>query len=92
MIEPNTPYDRKEDMSPVGFLRVIMQLDGDMIVAVVPDPHEIAMGNNSIEFCASGGRSPHTLKALRELAEAIDRDNRGVPFEIDIRAIMNDEA
>lgn len=64
---------RHEDMSPDGWLQLYWQDDGDIIVVVKPEgegeiPH-------SVEFCNSGGRSPNTLKALRDLFTAMEVDN-----------------
>lgn len=72
--------DRKEDMSPDGVLRLFLQSDGDVIVQVVQVLDDF--GNRaerskvaSVEFCASGGRSKRTLRALRALAQAMALDN-----------------
>ncbi len=55
-----------------------------MIVSVMPDPEQNAMGlGPSVEFCfpgSGGGRSRHTLQALRALAEAMERDNEESPI------------
>lgn len=70
--------DRKEDMSPTGFLRLYMQPDGDVLVSVTAeDMHGNKRGPLCVEFCtyAGGGRSPRTLKALRELMRAMAEDN-----------------
>jgi hypothetical protein len=76
--------ERHEDMSPDGFLRLIVQDDGDIIVAVVPDPGERDRGRMpGVEFCvpgSGGGRSTHTLRALRALVEAMERDNAERPI------------
>jgi hypothetical protein len=72
--------ERREDMSPVGRLVLILQEDGDVIVVVEPDPDH---GDSSVEFCqpfTGGGRSRHTLAALRKLAEAMERDNAETPI------------
>lgn len=66
--------ERFEDMSERGRLRVWQQDDGDMIVHVIPDPSTDNRGA-SVEFCVSGGRSPRTLEALRQLLVAIHADN-----------------
>lgn len=68
--------ERFEDMSQLGRLRVLWDDDGDVIVAIVPDPKE--RDNGSVEFCipgSGGGQSTHTHKALIELLKAIKRDN-----------------
>lgn len=76
-----TVVERNEDMTPLGRLALIFQVDGDVIVAVRADPD--AMFNTSVEFCqpgSGGGRSKHTLRALRELGEAMKRDNAESPI------------
>ncbi len=73
----NTKFaERFEDMSRFGRLRVFQQDDGDMIVAIIEDPDNPSSGLlPSVEFCTSGGKSPHTREALRALMHAIERDN-----------------
>lgn len=72
--------ERFEDMSVRGRLRVIQQDDGDMIVAIIPDPiEEPDSPGLSVEFCTSGGKSPKVLLALRELMKAIIEQNRENP-------------
>jgi hypothetical protein len=73
--------ERHEDMSPLGRLRLIIQQDGDILVCLVPDPDDYR--RSDVEFCtvgSGGGKSPHTLRALRALAEAMEQDNREHPF------------
>lgn len=68
---------RPEDMSPDGYLRLIWQDDGDMIVVLRPaDLEGLAP---SVEFCASGGRSHRTLHALWDLFRAMQLDDEGLP-------------
>lgn len=69
---PGVPASRPEDMSEKGRLHLFPQDDGDMVVRVVDGDDERHV---AIEFCASGGRSPHTLQALRDLSHAMSRDN-----------------
>jgi hypothetical protein len=74
--------DRNEDMSARGRLRLIQQEDGDIIVAVQPEENGLIMGGSAVEFCspvAGGGRSPHTLAALRALMDAMEKDNADRP-------------
>jgi hypothetical protein len=69
----STMVERPEDMSIVGKLRLLIQSDGDVIVAI---RHKDLMID--IEFCApvsGGGRSPETWKALHALAVAMRADN-----------------
>ena len=69
---------RGEDMSIDGYLRIMEDYDGDIIVEV----RESSEGNgtrSSVEFCtiiSGGGRSENTLKALRELMKAMEKDNQ----------------
>lgn len=72
---------RQEDMSPDGFLELIQQDDGDIIVSITeagdPDGHRRFA---DVEFTLSGGHSHHTLEALRNLMDAMKRDDDGVPW------------
>lgn len=76
-------YERYEDMSPLGRLRLIEQPDGDMIVCIIPDPNEDKFLKlfPSAEFCTiqGGGQSQNVLKALRNLRDAIEKDNKEKP-------------
>ncbi|TXT39211.1 MAG: hypothetical protein FD135_2361 [Comamonadaceae bacterium] len=65
-------FERLEDMSPDGALRIHVAEDGDIIIAVARE-HSHA----SVEFCGriSGGQSPRTHKALTDLAQAMKADN-----------------
>ena len=70
---------RREDMSPIGCLHLLQQDDGDIVVNVMPanragDGYAICA---DIEFCTytGGGKSPHTLKALSALMNAMELDN-----------------
>lgn len=74
-------------MSPLGKLRLIEQPDGDIIVVVVPDPteaerHSLPPLGITAEFCTvggGGGQSEHTRRALRDLWQAMERDNAERP-------------
>lgn len=71
--------ERKEDMSHDGKLELLQQSDGDVIVIVHPgsdskESKHLPFGA-SVEFCVSGGRSPNTLHALRDLMTAMEKDN-----------------
>jgi hypothetical protein len=70
-IQPGVDAQRVEDMSSRGRLRLTAQEDGDMCILVIEDDGTSA----GVEFCASGGRSPHTLQALRNLSRAMQRDS-----------------
>lgn len=69
----NELYERRGDMSPNGLIRIILQDDGDVCLAVVGENNRFA----SIEFCTltGGGKSSRVRSALLILAEAIRRDN-----------------
>ena len=72
---------RYEDMSPKGYLRLIEEPDGDLIISIVSDPEEIQLSalGISCQFCMpifGGGKSPHTRKALLALFEAMELDNK----------------
>lgn len=72
--------DRKEDMSPDGYLRLTMEEDGDVIISVASGGPNGELENFAdVQFCTSfggGGASPKTHKALRELMKAMAEDNR----------------
>ncbi len=70
-------------MSATGKLRLLIQEDGDVIVAVTDEEGRMI----DIEFCApgsGGGRSPKTWRALHALAQAMREDSdptpQGLPF------------
>lgn len=73
--------DRPEDMSPTGVLTLHCQRDGDIVLVIQQTHDAMTMGELAqpivaqVEFCVSGGQSPQTLHALRELAAAMARDN-----------------
>lgn len=71
--EAGVDAERREDMSASGRLRLHAQDDGDMCVMVIEDDGTSA----TVEFCSSGGRSPNTLQALRDLSRAMRADNDG---------------
>lgn len=75
---------RNEDMSPDGQLVLHQQRDGDVIVNIRPSKddrdYEGSPFGVTVEFCTSGGRSPNTLKALRQLMVAMEKDNEERPI------------
>lgn len=81
-----TSVSRKEDMSPSGQLKILIDVEGDIHIAVFSDDGDGVIENfASVEFCScgiGGGKSPHTRKALRDLAKAMELDN----YESPIRA------
>jgi hypothetical protein len=74
---------RKEDMSYRGQLKVLTDAEGDIHVAVFCDDGDGNIDSMaSIEFCncgIGGGKSPNTMKALRELMKAMELDNQQTP-------------
>ena len=77
----NGSVERYEDMSPDGRLRMTRQPDGDVILGIIP-PINSGRPMVSLEFCsvgAGGGQSPNTLRALRDLMQAIKEDNEQYP-------------
>ena len=78
-IEYTEGVKRFEDMSPTGYIRLMRQTDGDVILEVC-STEKFGMDTGkprsvSIEFCTSGGQSLNTLLALIDLIEAIKKDN-----------------
>lgn len=70
---------RYEDMSTKGRLTLIWQEGGDIALNIVDENGRMA----GIEFCNSvtgGGQSPNTVKALRDLFQAIEKDNKEHPI------------
>lgn len=72
--------DRKEDMSPNGYLRLIMEDDGDIIVSVAGATNGDDFPNRfaDVQFCVpftGGGGSSRTHRALRDLMAAMAEDN-----------------
>lgn len=82
------PIVRVGDMHPNRALVMYVQRDGDIVMAITQD--EIPIGDTDtgnpeqraaqIEFCVSGGRSHHTLMALRNLINAMEKDNAERPI------------
>lgn len=74
--------ERIEDMSNRGRLRLIKQVDGDIIIAVQSMEDGLLQNGDSVEFCSAfggGGKSPNTMKALHALMEAMRLDNIEYP-------------
>jgi hypothetical protein len=67
---PGVDARRTEDMSTTGWMRLVAHEDGDMGVVVTDADGRTA----DVEFCASGGHSPRTLQALRDLSRAMAED------------------
>ena len=68
-------FIRHEDMSSIGILKLIVQEDGDIIVSVQSERNGVLQRGDAVEFSTignGGGRSPHTLNALRNLVKAIE--------------------
>ena len=73
--------DRKEDMSPDGYLRLTMEQDGDIILTVASGGRNGGINRFAdVQFCTAfgggGGASPRIHRALRELMVAMAEDNR----------------
>ena len=78
-IEFNKIYRRREDMSPTGELRLLVQPDGDVIIECYGEDFPKGMKTAQVEFTfpgIGGGRSPNTRNALINLIEAIELDNK----------------
>jgi hypothetical protein len=80
---------RVGDMDPDLNLKLCAENDGDMIVAIehngrivgghiISDPD---IPSAEVQFCVSGGRSPHTRKALFNLMKAMEQDNQMCPVD-----------
>ncbi len=79
---------RVGDMHPTRGLRVTTQRCGDVIVSISQDglligDMDTGSPNDreaSVEFCVSGGRSYRTLRVLRLLVRAMEKDNAERPI------------
>jgi len=73
---------RIEDMSAKGYLKVMRDGDGDVIVAVHGMCGGVVQHCEAVEFCVGrgGNRSPNTVKALIQLAAAMQKDNLENPI------------
>ena len=72
-------FERREDMGS-GRLRLILDGDSDVCVAVISDEGEMA----DVEFCvpfSGGGRSPKVRQALLDLCRAIRDENAINPID-----------
>ena len=78
-LEKGKRYKRVEDMSNNGFVSLLIEDDGDVIITVMePGKPPFDGGMVSAQFCTvghGGGRSPNTRNALLALCHAIKRDN-----------------
>ena len=71
-------FERREDMGK-GRLRLILDGDSDVSIAVISDEGEMA----DVEFCvpfSGGGRSPKVRQALLDLCRAIRDENLTNPI------------
>lgn len=64
---------RQSDMNPEITLKLTRENDGDIVVSI--DDSSNWTGGTEYQLCSSGSRSPRTLKALRDLFNAIHADN-----------------
>jgi hypothetical protein len=74
----NEFFERREDMGK-GRLRLILDGDSDVCVAVISDEGDMA----DVEFCvpfSGGGRSPKVREALLNLCRAIRDENATNPI------------
>lgn len=75
---------RPDDMSPDGFIRVC-ETGGDVELMVRGRNEKTdEMDEVVVRLCTpgmGGGRSPHTLKLLKDLMAAMERDNREHPHK-----------
>ena len=73
---PQREVKRFEDMSPDGYLKLIQQTDGDIIIVVYSgeEADTVPLGI-SVEFCVSGTDSPGIVHSLAILMEEIEKLN-----------------
>lgn len=73
-------YKRIDDMSQDCAITLLKDDDGDIIVGVMSRLHSSGgLLKLSVEYCVDG-RSPHVLRLLPALAEAIELDNQEHPI------------
>lgn len=65
---------RPSDMAADAALVVLQETDGDVIVCVTNNG---GREQTEVQFCASGGQSPNTLRALVALMQAMVSDLNG---------------
>lgn len=82
---------RIEDMSSKGFLKILRDGDGDVIVVVCASDGDKLKASESVEFCVGrgGNRSPNTVKALLQLAAAMQKDNLERPIHVPTKSKDN---
>ncbi len=81
-------YERKDDNSTGKVLVVCASSLDDIEVAILDFDAEPYMSKTTVTFTTvttGGGHSPNVRKALKELAEAIERDNEENPLPEDFR-------
>lgn len=68
---------RRKDDSKDGFLEVHLSHDGDIFVFIKGHDRSGMPSETQAEFCSpnGGGYHPRTIKALYELAKAMEEDN-----------------
>ena len=77
-------YQRRDDMSPHDKLSILIEPNGDAIVTIWEEGKFGPRSFKTIGFCslgAGGGKSPHTRKALFQLALAMEKDNQENPIK-----------
>lgn len=71
---------RPSDMAPDAALVVLQETDGDVIVCVTNNG---GREQTEVQFCASGGKSPNTRRALIALMKAMQADLDGIIPELE---------
>ena len=80
---------RPSDMAQDATFAVLQEMDGDIIVCVTNNG---GREQTEVQFCASGGKSPNTRRALVALMKAMEADLNGVLPEPEFsRARYNEE-
>lgn len=73
---------RLEDMSQRGYLRLILEDDGDIVICTSGMRADRVLPGSAVEFCTvgtGGGKSPKVRAALLALMCAIEQDNAEHP-------------
>lgn len=83
-METMISYRRYEDMSPDGYISLMVEEDGDVILMVQQGEVSGGLDNfhmATVQFCHAfgGGQSPNVRNALLHLIQAIQQDNKERP-------------
>lgn len=82
-MKQGTIYERKDDNSPGKVLVLYLSELDDIELGILDFAAEPHMSKTTVTFTTvafGGGHSPNVRKALKELADAIEKDNKERPL------------